>query len=1307
MQSIVHGAVAATDTVARDADGPPPAAARLVLSAIEAVLLQLAVLATYLWGNDLLGYNLGLLSLPALPVVLLFSAGARKGRKSVRLSWKLLVAISATIAVLLLPVGVISDFDLWGGLRATELVLLSGAVSDLILAYIAIFARLSRPSQTVLLCWALLTAVSRVLHYNLSYHPGVVGLESGGQVDLKGNFLDVCYPGIGANVVLAVIPFLPRVAYRVTSKLRVLRRLVALMPHLFAMMAFIAAVLAMISGLMLDEYPSRPLFFLFPTLAVAASAAPRMERRFRCTLMWILALITSIGFLVDPGLTGVIFLVAVSLAAYSSATGIESDRSGPVSDLIPRLIPVLFAAGLTFGVPLLVTVIAGWAGEPPGGGSAWATVHRRIFALIHPGSGEFANHMYTAQMAMRGALEHGGIFGDGWWHNSIYFPQINSDFVLAVLFRHHGFAGWGFLGLLAVFLLALGRLPLTKKFDGDAVRAEALGGVALVTFLTVAVPVLWILGAFALQLPWTGIPFPFLSRGVYLHFVLTCLVGTVVFLDKQTQSARATDHSRPSPARALRWSFGCIAVVAGYFAIQFAYNVQLPVLRPADERPRYILVPENAGEVVRLVPGVESDASEYRVGNALMRLAVHDRTDRHLEEFAYISGYVFNKAEATRGIRIGKEGLFSPVVLGYVVKTNDAILFWESMDGELVLRPSSNGIKIIALPNTAVQGEELGREVRLNEVLQWDTTLRIGDTRLRLGRGTSEAEALRIELDPEHPYRAYRLRKMQGRDFRISRTRETVIGGLSLAKSAIEPGRSLIGWVNDDEQYVRGSLRDRSGRALVQPTETGAEFADPNLVTLIGTAGTLIGTARKSGRPFGLEHFFDPILSGVHKRGTLWDVTKRTLRKERLRGDDIRLTIDLTMQRKLTDAVNQFANNTDATSGSALILDGHNRVLSLADFDRSPDATLPSDPGVQGWVSVRFDSGFWDWFTASHDKRRYDGDLNRNPFLRRPLLGAFATELPGSVFKGFIYVTALEDHYTDRGRWFAEAQDPRDAQFLALPGDIVNTATRGGSRVLASETVLLPFDGNSFPEIYNNRRAAVPPVLGDAIARSSNIAPAYLALGLHGTRKLAPALSQFGLQQELLLRSEALDSLYPFLNDAAHVLAEAIRFADSFDWSNPSDVARLGGLGDKIYLSLLHVAFFYATILIHDGHFVHPTIVSSIGEDAIRPPRFPVLNPAAEDPTINAMKTLFRLPLEPGGTGASFARGLPPSIQVRGGKTGTASVPGDNDAPHRIFVAIVEIGGEVYTIATRFNRSRARDNEALELARRIVLDVLR
>ena len=1303
MQSIVQGAGAvasARGTV------PPATAARLVLPAIGpavALLLQLAALATYLWGNDLLGYNLGLLALPA--AALLFTGG-REGRGSVPFSSKLPAAGFAAIALLLLPVGAIHARGLLGSLSALEVTLLAGAASDLLLAGIAVFHRgLSAAGRTLLLCWALLAAVSRVLHYNPAYDVGTVETETG-LLNYWDGFRRVSNVRTGANVALALVflwssvrvrfEALAALADRVTSALRTNRTWVA-------GVAVVAAIGAAFCGLVLERSPSRPLFALFGLLAVAAWAAAGMQRR-HTRRMWLSIMVAgALGLFVDPGLTLVISLVMLFLAPYSLTTGIQPDRSSPVHDRIRSWTPALTLVFFVF-VRTGIQLVAVLAGEPPPVGEPGPVWLSRVWAVIHPGGGgDFSSHMYTAQTAMRGALAHGGIFGDGWWHNRLYFPQMNSDFVLATLSHYHGLAVWGPVGLVVVFLYALARLALTKAFDGDGVKAEALGGVALATFLAVALPAIWILAALALVLPWTGIPFPFFSRGAYLHAVLTCMVAAVVLLEMRTlPAARATGHAPPSPPRvAFRHAVWTTAVLGVFFIIQFHWKVQRPALRPAVERPRYILVPENAGEVVRLVPGAAPEDSEYRVANAIVRLVAHDRTDRHLEDFAYISGYEFNEAEARRGISIGQDGRFSPVVrtlLGaYVRKANDVILFWEEMDGRLFLRPSSTGIKVAELPASGVQvSADLGRKVGVNEELSWGTTLRIGGTRLRLDRVASGSEALRIELDLDVPSRAYGLRLKQGTDFRIYPDRVTIIGGLHLAGSAIEPGRPLkTGWVRHNRQYARGTLRDRSGGELVRPAEQGTWLADLKLLPLIGKA--------RWGKPFGLDYVFDQILSGAYRRGSPWEVTMRTLRGKQLLGDDIFLTIDLPTQKKLTDVFEQFADNTDAARGSAVILDSLNRVVALADFDRRTDEALPSDPGAQG-VTVP-DSTLEDWL-KSRDFRRYDRDLNTNPFLRRPLAGAFANDLTGSVFKGFIYASALADHFAGRRR-FTEAPDLRAAHFLAVAGDLANTATRGGSRILTSETALVPFGGVRFRRIHNYGRAAIPPVLGDAIARSSNIAPAYLAIGL-GADTLGQHLDRFGLKQELLLRPEALREYARFLNDDPYVLAEPIRFADSFEWSNsPSDLARLGGLGDKAYLSLLHVAVFYATFLLHDGVFVHPTVVSDVGEDAVHPPRFPVFSPTVRTPTVDAMKTLFRLPFETGGTGATFVRGLSPGVGVLGGKTGTASAIVNDAAPHRIFVAVVEVDGEAYTIATRVNRTRARENSALELGRQIVLDVLR
>ena len=1314
--------------------------------ALAVLLLQLIGVAAYFLTNAL-----GFVWLFLLFLGLLLFAGGREGWGSMSFGSKCFVFASIAIPLFVLPLGTIHNLGLWNKLSWLEVLLFVGLLTDLFLAAIAVFNRsgLSAPGRIILLCWALLAACARLLHYDLAYaYPDRGVSTDSGYLNYQDGFRLVAWTGIGANFVLIFLP----VVERFTRVFRISPLAPWRSPFWFLLLLGLVAALLLIPYA--DPPDSWPVFLLLAALGPAVWAGAGMQRSHRFIMMCCLLFVSFAVFFADPGLVVTYFFVVLCLIVYirkcerrppspmwrrmssvisrmwrwmpsvtsrKKETGSESDGVSPVFSPIWSntgwWIAGLLSLLLLLVVPFLFELLTMWLspeGPPDSADQGWLAnvVLRRVFAVMHPGSGgDFAEHMYTAQMAMRSALEHGGLFGDGGWGNGFWIPQINSDFVLARLFWAHGLAGWAPLGLVAVFLTALWRLPLTKAFNGDHVHVKALGGVVVATFAFVAVLALQVLGGLGHWLPWAGLPFPFLARGVFLHGTLAFLVGAVVFLDIGTLPAVRTPK-----LRRVWWMPVGSGIPAGFVLVAgvFAWQVQLPALRPASER--YILLPENVGEVVRLEPRtepdtLESDTLEYRVGDAIVRLAFH--RERHVEDFAYISGYEFNEARARgRGISIGQTGRFSPVLdpplLGaYVHKANDVILYWEEeMDDStrLFLSTSSRGIRVIELPTAGVEtdlGREVGwQEVGLNDVLPWGATLRIGGngTKLRFNRVASDSEALRIELDPDSAHRAYSLREKQGPHLRISRTRETVIGGQRLARSAITSGRRRMPgtWVEHDRHYDRGALLDRSGRELVQRDGDKAEFEDPNLVFLIGTAG--------GGSPFGLEHVFDYILSGYHRRGTVLDVTKRTLRKEKLPREDIFLTIDLTRQRKLTDVVREFAaNDTDAPSGSAVILDGDNRILALGDFDRSPDVALPSDPGAQG-VSVRFDATFWEGFEEDLAFLRYDSVSSKNPFLRRPLPGAFATELTGSVFKGIIYAIAFEDQFAGGRRWFTEVPDVRDALVLALPGDSANTTTRGGSRVLTSENALVSFgDFNFGREIRNYSRAPVSPELGPNIAASGNIPPAYLALGLSEERWLQ-ALVRFGLRQELLLRPEAFPDHAPFLNDAAYVLAEPIRFADPFDWSNDSDRARLG-LGDKVYLSLVHVAAFYATVLLHEGDFVHPTVVHRIGEDPVRPPRFPVFESAGREQTVEAMKTLFRLPLETGGTGADFAQGLPSNVQVRGGKTGTASVP--NRDPHRIFVAIVEIDGEAYTIATRVKHSPAPRNEALVLARRIVLDVLR
>src|SRR6185503_2446106 len=301
----------------------------------------------------------------------------------------------------------------------------------------------------------------------------------------------------------------------------------------------------------------------------------------------------------------------------------------------------------------------------------------------------------------------------------------------------------------------------------------------------------------------------------------------------------------------------------------------------------------------------------------------------------------------------------------------------------------------------------------------------------------------------------------------------------------------------------------------------------------------------------------------------------------------------------------------------------------------------------------------------------------------------------GSTIKGILYTAALSDDAHGQHSHFLFGPSLETSYIRAIDGDRENTMLKDEERVFGAIRELNPFGEYTFKSVENDHRSAINTNLYDAFRQSSNTASCYLALRLNSAGRLEFALRRFMFENPLLLRSPAFEQ---GLNPSRYVRAEVTRYADNFNKNNLSDVLRIG-LGDKIYLSLLHLATFYSTVLINDGKFIHPTIVQSIGEgESIPKQSYDILDKQDKESVVPKMRVLAQQVLL-NGTGKSFSKSLLSSgVEFIGGKTGTASLPGGQGREHKIFVACIKVKGKPFTIACRVNYAPPGTNLAIELA---------
>lgn len=1296
------------------------------------------------------------LLLPLFGIWLVFSEDAFRWQETdPRLDkWGIILGVALIVLALMLPHALVERPRTF---QAVDVYLF---LSALLLAVAPIMLVLPERALTpdakkLVVLTVLLAAASLGIHYNLAYDVsgGRVEILEGGVLNLHQNLKRHAQVLVSLSIFLAALNLFGKRCLPATragsgffSYLRLSERALPF--------GVGAVVILVVWALARDAlYSSWPLFILYLSLPVVSASLLNFRhassyRRFQLgSLVLAVAAILGLAAAVDLGVATIL-----GFAVLGQATFIAGERARQrelSSKVVERTLrprgqrpdfglpsrgwsgPAKWkwAAGGVFvlfiiGPPVLASIATVVdVSALPGMDTRLETLRDRGLAMFYPNRGEqdFIQQMYTAQMLMQQSFEQGGLVGDAFWHNEFYVPQVNSDFALAAMFHYVGVFGYGLLMLLGMLLLQIGRMAKSAIRNDDRLNGPVYVCWALAAFLLLVFPALWVIGGLALRLPWTGLVFPFVSRGTVYHMAIFVLLAVTVYTHGDPRLASQSTGPVGDRSPALDWILRGATIAGCWLTLGFFIQVHWPFVSPSGHR-NVIEIPENDRREQRVDVAEVADPN-FVVGNTLLTRVSGSREDqRFVEEFIYVSGYQFSRRESAAGISIGSGKVISPVLSippfgRYVHELHDIVLFWEpgSPSESLELAVARAEIKIIGNTLTTRSGlwvADTLRPIPPGSLIPSGSLIQIGGTVLRVEVSADDDEYLTVTVEPDLPFREHELYS-RGAGFPLVGS-HNVVGGSQLAPKAIPHESVDLGWAPSyDNQFDRGRILDRGGSPLMpHPAPQGElAYADKNLFYLLGSG------QREPSNPywrlFGLDHILDPVLQGKHKLGGMWARTGRSLSMRKVVGEDVRMTIDLGRQRRLTEALTLIPADLRFSSASSVILDGENRIIALGQHSLTPDFSFHSLAGSDGMVAVRVDQAFEASFRDNDRLSEIP-----SPLFREPMMEPLKTKLVGSAIKGAIYASAAADHYGLTGtRHFVETASGVPMWIRGIDGDHVNTRVVDGVRVLAASQRLTAFPGGAIgPPIRNFGGGSVPTNLDVAFQRSANPAAAYLALRLAEAHAdgIDAIWSRFQWDLPLLLRElsdgnlRALSEDGIALNPARYVKADPVRYARPFDPDDAFDIARTG-IGGKVYVSLLHLASLYSTLLVNDGRFVHPTLIRRIGDHAVVVSSYPVFDPNQKAGTIRLMKRLAQGVLTTPGTGASLKRNVPESnaITFLGGKTGSAEtgVPG---VEHRIFVVSLVARGEAYTIATRVDSvpPRLRSNPAVDLTAAIINTVI-
>ncbi len=152
----------------------------------------------------------------------------------------------------------------------------------------------------------------------------------------------------------------------------------------------------------------------------------------------------------------------------------------------------------------------------------------RIITLLDPEADPLGKGYHIIQSKI--AIGSGGIYGKGWLGSKQseleFLPESSTDFIFAVFAEEFGL--FGCLGLLALYLLVIGRCLYIASQAQDTFSRLLAGSLAFTFFVYVFVNIGMVIGV----LPVVGVPLPMISYGG--TSVVTLLAGFGILMSIQT-----------------------------------------------------------------------------------------------------------------------------------------------------------------------------------------------------------------------------------------------------------------------------------------------------------------------------------------------------------------------------------------------------------------------------------------------------------------------------------------------------------------------------------------------------------------------------------------------------------------------------------------------------------------------------------------------------------------------------------------------------------------------------------------------------
>lgn len=139
----------------------------------------------------------------------------------------------------------------------------------------------------------------------------------------------------------------------------------------------------------------------------------------------------------------------------------------------------------------------------------------RVRSMLDPERDPLGHSYHSYQITL--SLGMGGLFGQGLGNSRQkyqYLPQITTDSILAIFAEEFGYLG--VVLFVIVFIYFLSQFFLLAKLQPDPYKAMVVAGYASILGMQGFIN----LGSIAIILPLTGIPFPFVSYGGTLFFIL-------------------------------------------------------------------------------------------------------------------------------------------------------------------------------------------------------------------------------------------------------------------------------------------------------------------------------------------------------------------------------------------------------------------------------------------------------------------------------------------------------------------------------------------------------------------------------------------------------------------------------------------------------------------------------------------------------------------------------------------------------------------------------------------------------------------